>query len=407
MRNGQEKINHKKVFITIIGMVLLLLFVVNSSKLLKKTSEKTTVFEGSLSYEEPVEAFVIRDEVVLQGENSENGLVQILADGERAAMNQSVFRYYSNVEDKILKQISEVDEKINQALASQTLTKVNADVSSLEHEIEDTVNGMFKLNDIQKINDHKNKIETYISKKVNLTGKNSPEGSELRLLTEERDKLEKQLETSVEVISAPKAGLASYRVDGLEDKLKVGDFSYLTSNLLNSFELKVGSAVPLSNEKGKIVDNFRCYIATIIDTEKSSAAKVGDRVILRLSTSDEIDATIVHIVEEDDQRILVFEINEKVEELLEFRLITIDIIWWKYTGLKVSNQALIEEDDKIYVERNMVGYTERLLVKVLRQNDTYSIVESYSDEELESLGYSAEEISGMKNIKLYDEVVLH
>ena len=407
MRNGQEKINHKKVFITIIGMVLLLLFVVNSSKLLKKTSEKTTVFEGSLSYEEPVEAFVIRDEVVLQGENSENGLVQILADGERAAMKQSVFRYYSNVEDKILKQISEVDEKINQALASQTLTKVNADVSSLEHEIEDTVNGMFKLNDIQKINDHKNKIETYISKKVNLTGKNSPEGSELRLLTEERDKLEKQLETSVEVISAPKAGLASYRVDGLEDKLKVGDFSYLTSNLLNSFELKVGAAVPLSNEKGKIVDNFRCYIATIIDTEKSSAAKVGDRVILRLSTSDEIDATIVHIVEEDDQRILVFEINEKVEELLEFRLITIDIIWWKYTGLKVSNQALIEEDDKIYVERNMVGYTERLLVKVLRQNDTYSIVESYSDEELESLGYSAEEISGMKNIKLYDEVVLH
>lgn len=407
MRNGQEKINHKKVFITIIGMVLLLLFVVNSSKLLKKTSEKTTVFEGSLSYEEPVEAFVIRDEVVLQGENSENGLVQILADGERAAMKQSVFRYYSNVEDKILKQISEVDEKINQALASQTLTKVNADVSSLEHEIEDTVNGMFKLNDIQKINDHKNKIETYISKKVNLTGKNSPEGSELRLLTEERDKLEKQLETSVEVISAPKAGLASYRVDGLEDKLKVGDFSYLTSNLLNSFELKVGAAVPLSNEKGKIVDNFRCYIATIIDTEKSSAAKVGDRVILRLSTSDEIDATIVHIVEEDDQRILVFEINEKVEELLEFRLITIDIIWWKYTGLKVSNQALIEEDDKIYVERNMAGYTERLLVKVLRQNDTYSIVESYSDEELESLGYSAEEISGMKNIKLYDEVVLH
>ena len=206
MRNGQEKINHKKVFITIIGMVLLLLFVVNSSKLLKKTSEKTTVFEGSLSYEEPVEAFVIRDEVVLQGENSENGLVQILADGERAAMKQSVFRYYSNVEDKILKQISEVDEKINQALASQTLTKVNADVSSLEHEIEDTVNGMFKLNDIQKINDHKNKIETYISKKVDLTGKNSPEGSELRLLTEERDKLEKQLETSVEVISAPKAG---------------------------------------------------------------------------------------------------------------------------------------------------------------------------------------------------------
>ena len=122
MRNGQEKINHKKVFITIIGMVLILLFVVNSSKLLKKTSEKTTVFEGSLSYEEPVEAFVIRDEVVLQGENSENGLVQILADGERAAMNQSVFRYYSNVEDK-------------NSLVIQTITKVFNETTNQNKEV--------------------------------------------------------------------------------------------------------------------------------------------------------------------------------------------------------------------------------------------------------------------------------
>lgn len=407
MKDGQNKINHKKVILTIICMILLLVIVTNSNKLLKQTSEKTTVFEGSLSYEEPVEAFVIRDEVVLQGENSQNGMVQILADGERAAMNQAVFRYYSNVEDKIIKQISEVDEKINQALDNQTLPKLNADVSSLEHEIEDTVNGMYKLNDIQKINEHKNKIETYISKKVDLTGKNSPEGSEVRNLTEQRDQLEQQLENSVEVITSPKAGLASYRVDGLEDKLRVNDFSYLTSDLLNSFELKVGAAVPLSNEKGKVVDNFKCYIATIINTEKSSAAKVGDIVTLRLSTSDEIEATIVHIVEEDNQRILVFEIKEKVEELLEFRLITIDIIWWKYTGLKVSNQALIEEDDKIFVERNMPGYTEKLLVKVLRQNDTYSIVESYTDEELENIGYSADEIKEMKTIKLYDEVLLH
>lgn len=407
MRKEPNKINNKKVTLTIICMILLLVLVTNSSKLLKQTSEKTTVFEGSLSYEEPVEAYVIRDEVVLQGENSQNEMVQILADGERAAMNQVVFRYYSNVEDKILKEISEIDEKINQALDNQTLPKVNADVSSLEHEIEDTVNDMYKLNDIQKINEHKNKIETYISKKVDLTGKNSPEGSEVRNLTEQRDKLEKQLETSVEVITAPKAGLASYRVDGLEDKLKIGDFSYLTSSLLNSFELKVGAAIPLSNEKGKIVDNFKCYVATIIDTEKSTSARVGDKVTLRLSTSEEIDATIVHIVEEDNQRILVFEITEKVQELLEFRLITIDIIWWKYSGLKVSNQALIEEDDRIFVERNMAGYTEKILVKVLRQNDTYSIVESYTDEELEVLGYSADEISKMKSIKLYDEVLLH
>ena len=43
----------------------------------------------------------------------------------------------------------------------------------------------------------------------------------------------------------------------------------------------------------------------------------------------------------------------------------------KYTGLKVSNSALLEDDDKVYVERQRAGYLEKILVKVLRQNDTF------------------------------------
>ena len=55
---------------------------------------------------------------------------------------------------------------------------------------------------------------------------------------------------------------------------------------------------------------------------------------------DEIDC--MHLYKNNDirERILVFEINEKVEELLEFRLITIDIIWWKYTGLQLTQNYL-------------------------------------------------------------------
>ena len=84
-----------------------------------------------------------------------------------------------------------------------------------------------------------------------------------------------------------------------------------------------------------------------------------------------------------------------------------DIVWWEYTGLKVSNSALIEENDKIYVERKKNGYIQKILVKVLRQNDTYSILENYEEEELKALGYSADEISDRDKIKIYDEVLLH
>lgn len=409
MKNNKEKINLTKVFITIICMIVLLVFVTNGKRLIKNTSAKTTVAEGSLSYEEDVEGYLIRDEVVLQGDNYKNGMVRMLSDGERAAMKQSVFRYYSNSEESILSEIEKLDIQINEAIENSeyTLGTTNTDISSLEREIELVINDMHKINNLQKINEHKNKIETYISKKADITGKLSPEGSLVKTLTQERDKLEEKLQNSVEVITAPRSGLASYRVDGLEDKLVIGDFSYLTTDLLKNLELKVGAVVPLSNEKGKIVDNFKCYIATIVTSENAMSAKVGDDLKLRLSTSDEIDAEIVHIVDEGKERIIVFEIDEKVAELLEFRKISMDIVWWEYTGLKVSNSALIEEDDKIYVERKKNGYIEKILVKVLRQNDAYSILENYEEEELKALGYSADEISEREKIKLYDEVLLH
>lgn len=407
MKEVQEGNKKVKILITVIFMIFFIILVTNSTKLLKNSTDIFIVANGSLTYEEPTEGYVIREETVLQGENYKNGMIQILSDGERAAKSEAVFRYYSNSEENILNKIAELDEEINELLENTELNLVSSDISSLETQIESTIDSMYKLNELQKIQENKSKIEAYISKKTQITGVLSPSDSYVKTLTDQRNNLEKELEQGAEIVYAPNAGIASYRVDGLEDVLKSDNFDYLSKELLDSFELKVGTTIPLSNEKGKIVNNFKCYIATPINTEKAMSAKVGDKVTLRLSNSDEISAEIVYIKDEEKNRILVFEINEDVAELLEYRKISFDIIWWKYTGWKVSNSALIEEDDKVYVERNRAGYTEKILVKVLRQNDTYSIVENYEDEELRALGYSEDEISDMSKIKLYDEIVLH
>ena len=203
------------------------------------------------------------------------------------------------------------------------------------------------------------------------------------------------------------AGIVSYRVDGLEEILKSDDFSYLSTELLNDFKLSVGSSIPESKENGKVVNNFKCYIACSMNTENSEVAEVGDEVVLKLSDSSEVESEIVYIKEEKNNRIIVFEIDRNIESLLEYRKISIEIVWWKYSGLKVSNKALIEEDGLTYVKRNKAGVEEKILVKVLRQNATYSIVGNYSDEELEALGFSLEEVQKMTKIKLYDQILLN
>lgn len=56
------------------------------------------------------------------------------------------------------------------------------------------------------------------------------------------------------------------------------------------------------------------------------------------------------------------------------------------------------------------GYLNKILVKIKKQGEKYSIVQAYSTEELKELGFSNEEIvkyNNYKKIAIYDEVLLN
>ena len=127
-----------------------------------------------------------------------------------------------------------------------------------------------------------------------------------------------------------------------------------------------------------------------------------------MPNSTDVNATIEYIKEEnDDKRIIVFKITDNVENLIKYRKIYIDIIWWSYKGLKISNSSLQEENDLYFVQKSKAGYTEKIYVKVLRQNDTYSIVENYTDEELVQLGFDIDYIKNRQELNVYDEIILY
>lgn len=176
--------------------------------------------------------------------------------------------------------------------------------------------------------------------------------------------------------------------------------------MLNDLDLNIGSSIPENKEIGKIINNYECYIACPINTEKSETAEIGDKLLLRFPDGKEVSSEIIAINEEENSRIIIFKLKKNVENLTEYRKISLDIIWWKYSGWKVSNSALIEKNDLTYIVRNRAGNTEEILVKVLRQNDTYSIVENYTDEELLNLGFNQTEIIDFSKIKLYDEILI-
>lgn len=408
MNDKDNKLSFGKIAMAVLAIVCIAILVKKGIHVLKNLSQICVVEEGSLRLEEVADAYILREETVLEGENYKNGMVQIIAEGNRVAKNEPAFRYYSNGEDEILTQIETLDNEINAAIESSGLTIFSTDITNLEGQIEKVVDSMYNMNDLEKMQHKMAELNTYLLKKTKITGNLSPANSHIKSLIEKRNALEEQLNNESEVVVSPVAGLISYRVDGLEEILGVNDFSYLNSELLESFDTKSGTTVLTSSEKGKVVNNFECYIACMMDTERASVAKVGDTVTLRLPTSSEVKATIEYIVQEEgDSRVIVFRVTDDVEELVEYRKIAVEVIWWNSEGLKISNSAISEENDISFVERSKAGYVEKIYIKVSRQNDTYSIVENYTDEELAELGFDEDYIKARKELNLYDEILLH
>ena len=375
--------------------------------LVKQPTNIFMVEEGKLYQEETNIGYVIRSEKIVRGQNYKNGMEQIIAEGERASTNEDIFRYYSTNEENLKQKIAELDTKIQEVMTNDT-SLLTADMKLLENQIDEKIADISKITDATKLTEYKKEIDNLVTKKAKTAGDSSPKGSYLRQLIEERKGYESQLNSGAEYVKAPMSGIVSYRVDGLEETLTPENFGALSKEYLESLDLKTGKIVATNEECGKVIDNFVCYIATITSSEEARQAEVGDRVKIRLSNNIEETAEIKNIIKDDEEDVvIILELNKQIKELINYRKITFDLIWWDDSGLKVPNQAIVNVDGLNYVVRNRAGYLSKILVKVKRQGEKYSIVEAYKSEELKELGFSDKEIANDRKISLYDEILLN
>ena len=408
----EELRKHKRVIIMFALLCVIIYIFCIVAKLIKNPTDTFLVEQGQIYQEEIANGYIIRDEVVVKGENYKNGMSQIKTEGERVAKGEAIFRYYSNGEDNLIKKIEELDKKIDDAMDNENNKIVSSDTKVIENQILEKIESAYNESNLQKIKEYKKDINTYITKKAKITGELSPSGSYLKKLIDQRSNYEKTLNSGAEYIKAPTSGVVSYRVDGYEELLTTKDFGNFTKDFLENLNLKTGQIIAATDESGKIIDNYKCYIATVLTSEYAQKAQVGDSVKIRLPSGNEVSASIEYINAEDNgQYVIIFKITKCVEELINYRKISLNIIWWSYSGKKIPNSAINYEkkgDNEIaYVIRIRAEYQDKILVKKLKSNEKYTIVADYTSEELEKLGYTSEEIKSRKTISLYDEILIN
>ena len=401
----EKKIRKGRVFAVVLILALVFIYAVYLvAKLVQNPTNTFMVTNGKISQEESDIGYIIREETVVKVQNYKNGMVKIKNEGEKVAKGDSVFRYYSSGEEELKNKIAELDVEI-QSLMQNEKSSFPSDVKLLESQIEKELDSIYGVNNAQKIQEYKKNINSYITKKAKIS---SPSNSRLKELLSQREEYENRLTSDSENVNAPESGIVSYRVDGLESVLTTENFTKFNKSFLQDLKLKTGQTVASNEEVGKIINNYQCYIVFNSNTNEAKNSKVGDTIKIRVQNSDTLKASVENIIDEDDEsKTITVKITNDVEKLIAYRKISFDIIWWDAEGFRIPNEAIKEENGLSYVVRNRNGYYNKMLVKILKQNDEYCIVRQYKTEELEELGFTSSQIYSMRNIALYDEIVLN
>ena len=403
---NDKRINKRKIFFAIIIIIAIIYIAYIAYLLIGDETDTCLVNQGTVYKEETVVGYILRNEVVIENQEIMGEIIPIMAEGEKVAKDNSIFQYYNGNQQELNQKINETDLKLQEALKNEKIA-TTSELKLIENQIDKKIEKLKKLSNIQEISEYNKDIDKLLDRKINFIEGSTQTSTYVKELINERKKYENQLTQNAIYVKAPVSGIVSYRVDGLEGTLTVNNIDNINWQMLEDMNLKTGQIVATSTKKGKIIDNFKYYIATSMDSEEAENAKVGQKVKLRLSTNDEIDAKISNIKEEN-KRLIIFEISKMTENLIDYRKITFDVIWSSNSGLKVPNQTIIQDEKGLnYVIRQRLGTLAKVLVKVEKTNENYSIITTYTTSELTELGYTKEEILQYKKIKLYDEIMLY
>ena len=404
MNNNRVKRIEVILFFVFVLFIAALVFIAIFN-LMRNPTQTVVVREGKIVKDESQIGYIIRDEVVVEGENSQNGMEQIADENSRVASMESIFRYYSINENEIKDKLNEIDAKFEVAMSENEETIFSSDTKLLDSQIADKLNKLNTLTSTQEIQEYKKDIENCIKKKARIVAELSPEGSVLKELITQRDELEYSLVEDSEYVKAPMSGIVSYRIDGLEQTLNLNDLSIYNEEFLNGLDLKTGQIVATSTEKGKIINNFKCYIAFTSDSEEAKNAAIGNKITIELPSGLQINSKIVTINENPNgKRTFVIEFDKGIKELTLYRKISFETIWWNSSGYKIPESCLIKEDNLDYIIKEKNDELVKILVKVKRQAGGYAIISNYSTSELEKL---SDEYKTSNTIANYDEIILN
>lgn len=339
---------------------------------------------------------VIREENVITA-NYDGVLSYTLNEGARVAKNGVVANIYRNVEAANAHlEIKRIENEIKNLEDIQTYNDLYAAnvalidskiFSSLVSLAGDRQNGKKVLDSTAA-----RELCNFLNRKQIVTGTATSFDTLINSLKTQKAGFESAYSEAIGTVTTEHSGYFISVVDGYEKVLTPADLEHLTPEKFSS----LSPAEIDSNAVGKVVSDYRWYIAVKVPFDYSLTLSKGQKMTLKTAVSGYTDlpVNIEHINRSNgaNEAVVVFVCKTVSEELAGLRTIPVTIVRESYEGLRVNNQAVRVNNEGVtgvYIYRN----NQLKFVEVnLLYTGKYSIVEQVTGK------------SGV--LRLYDEIIV-
>ena len=389
--------------IIVIAVILLVFIIVYKSKDVFTHKTIYTVVNGDLESMTETNLYLLKSENIVDY-NKEESITAIVDQGKRASKYEAIATYQNDSYEDYQNQIAQIDKQIQSLIKDMPETH-SADITGIENKILKYASELQGTTSYSKIQEYKAKLDELAYKKITILANSSPEDSAIRDLISKREELVRLSKTSENTIWTDRSGIVTYKLDGLEGILDYGNITNYSAQDLDNIIEKYNTNG--NNEFGiKIVNNFNAYL--LVKTpkgENDEYIKEGRTYNIRVADLENttLKVRLTKNIAEGDYNYSIFEIQNEIDSLVDYRKLSCEVIWNTISGMAVPLNAIYHDDEQNYDYVLMVYGTDykRVAVNIKRKSDSIAIVENVDKNTAESYGLDTSFV-----LEMYDELVI-
>ena len=356
--------------VTVIAGLLVLAFVIHH--LYDYIAEKPVfsfVTTGSVEHTIGARALIVRDETIIVSTTG-GELVTSITEGSRVAKAQelgivvpadmeSVVSNLRNVQQQISDVQQEIIAEGGISEAETIYTNYNKNLSSIIDSIRyDSMTG-----NLSSLASYSASVNVILDEREDELSNIDFDDERISVLAGDMKVYESQLEAGASKIYADLPGIASFRLDGLEEVLAYDTFLSMNINDVKGYINSAPGAITsdLSIEAGepvvRLAQNESQYIAVYLTANDAAITDFAVGTLHDINVRSEglaIDnCEVVRCESDEGGMLIVFRTTRCVEDLLDKRTVDIEIVISETSGMRVSTSSLV---DAAYIPENTPAF---------------------------------------------------